>query len=182
MRRDTGNIDIFLIISSAAAIMFLVFTVVLYGAKEREKNDRVNAQNRLDKTLSAKEKVDLELREAEIENAAAKANLKAADDKLEALSRRLEELVASDIEKTSVIKQKDETVSRLKADLEELRAERDRLVVDLEKSSYDYRQLKVYLDNVMKTNEEMDRKAKEISERYGVSLGTIVLNQNPKNK
>jgi len=177
MRISTNPVNIPLILSFAAAIIFLIFSFVLYGAKEKERETRISVQNRLDETLAAKERVELRLRDLEIEAAAVKANLKAKEDELGVMSGRLEEEKALSSEKSAALKEKDTQISRLTSNIGEVRIERDKIAGDLEKLNYEHQQLKFYLDNLMKTKEEIDAKAKEIIKKQGVSLGTIVLNQ-----
>ena len=65
----------------------------------------------------------------------------------------------------------------MKMSLENERAEKDSILKKIEKTNEENINLKAQLDNLLKTKEEIDKKAKELIEREGVSLGTIVVDQ-----
>jgi len=169
-----------LIILAVVSGILLCSVVMLYSMKEAEKEKRVNVQRHLDEVLVAKQEIETKLRDAEIENSGIKANLKAEEEKLAVISKNLEDEKAAGAKTAAAAQEKDTEITYLKAKLAESNAERDKLLDDMQRLNEEQVRLKFYLENIMKTKEEMDKKAKEIAEKQGVSLGTIVINQKGK--
>jgi chromosome segregation ATPase len=180
MHKNISFVSTPLIFLSAVAIMLLVSTVALYNTKESEKKSRMDAQYMLDETRKAKQALELRLRDMEAESAAVKASLKDADEKIAVLSKYLEDEQALAGPKAAEIKERDAEILRLQARLEYIEAERSKLAGDIEKLNYEYMRLEFYFKNIMQAKEELDKKAKELAEREGVSLGTIVVKQGSK--
>ena len=174
------NINLSFILLSVLAAMLLVSLALLYNQKEAEQKMRANTERRLEEALVAKKALEAKLREAESENASIRNSLKAGEEKFAALSRSLEEEKASVAKTASGAQEKEAQIALLKARLAESDKERERLLRDLERLNNEHLQLKFYFENMMKTKEEMDKKAKEIAEKQGVSLGTIVVQQDSR--
>jgi chromosome segregation ATPase len=179
-RRIYKQINQPLLLLSVVAAMLLVSTVMLYIAKEAEKTEKANAQRRLSEALEARKTIEAKLREIENEAAGAKSSLKAQEEKIAALSKDLEEQKSASAKYAAAIKEKEAEIDCLKIRLAEAKAERDKLVGDLQRLNDEHVQLKFYFENIMKSKEEIDKKAKEIAEKQGISLGTIVIKQNSK--
>ena len=65
----------------------------------------------------------------------------------------------------------------MKTKVEYIRAEKEYAVKSLEKLNEEYLNMKFHLENLIKTKEELEVKAKELSEKEGVALGTVVIKQ-----
>ena len=75
------------------------------------------------------------------------------------------------------LQEHEDEIRALRSKLENEEAEKESLLKKVEKANEDYLSIKVQLENTLKTKEEMEQKAKELVEKEGVSLGTIVVDQ-----
>ncbi len=75
------------------------------------------------------------------------------------------------------IQSKEMEVQSLKMKVDEIRAEKEDVARSLTKLNEDYLNMKFYLENLVKTKDELKARAKELSEKEGISLGTVVVKQ-----
>jgi len=75
------------------------------------------------------------------------------------------------------IREEESEIQRLKAKIEEVKAEKQGVMTDLEKLNERHLSMKFQLENLLKTKEELENSAKELAEKEGVSLGTVVIKQ-----
>ena len=62
--------------------------------------------------------------------------------------------------------------------MEDAKTEKGEALKNLEKTNEAYLGMKFQLENLMKTKEELEKKASEITEKEGVSLGTVIIKRN----
>lgn len=162
-------------------IILLLFTVgSLYMMKESEKEKRVGLQRQVDALTIEKQNLEVRLKESEVTNAQSSSTIKFQEERIAMLSKDLEtERVASG-KSLSKIQEKEFEVQNLKARLEEAKIEKQEIQKSIEKLNEDYLNMKFQLENLMKTKEELEQKAKELSDKEGVSLGTVVIKR-PEN-
>lgn len=169
-----------LIILAVISGILFCSVLLLYNMKETEKEKRLNVQRNLDEVITAKKEIETKLQDTEVENSGIKAMLKQAEEKVIVLSTDLDNEKASVATAAAVLKEKDAEITTLKTKLTESNAEREKLLEDMQRLNEEQIRLKFYLENIMKTKEEMEKKAQEIADKQGVSLGTIVINQKAK--
>jgi len=165
------------ILLALTSAILLVGVIVLYSAKEGERAKKVSIQKELDTVAAAKLDAELRLRELEVANAGLMNDLAAQRERHNAVVKELENEKAMSRQHASAIKESDAKMGALMSKIDDLREERDSLMKDLEKLNEEYLNVKFYLANMLNTKEEMEKKAKELAEKQGVSLGTIVINQ-----
>lgn len=168
---------IFLIALSITTVILLYSTIVLFVIKESEKDKRIALQKRLDEVIVAKQDVETRMREMELLSVEIRSDLKLQREKVSMLTERLEEEKKLCAKYSGQLQQREFEMQSLKTKLQEEEAEKESLLKRLEKMNEEYLGLKFQLENLMKTKEEMEAKARELADKEGVSLGTIVINQ-----
>ncbi|MDD5423552.1 MAG: hypothetical protein WC592_07465 [Candidatus Omnitrophota bacterium] len=171
---------IFLISLSITTVILLYSTIVLFVIKESEKDKKISFQKRFEEVTIAKQDIETRLKEFEIANAEMKVSIRMQDEKIKTLSQRVEDERSQSAKSVSQLQQREFEFQSLKSKLAEEKAEKESLISRMEKISEERLELKLQLENMLKTKEEMDRKAKELAEKEGISLGTIVINQERK--
>ncbi|MFA5146419.1 MAG: hypothetical protein WC515_03450 [Candidatus Omnitrophota bacterium] len=174
MNRDIKLLVIFL---SVTSVILLYTTIVLFVLKENERDRKVMLQKRFDEVSMAKAEVESALKELEMANIEMKTNIKAQDEKIGILAQNLEEAKKALARALIKTDEREFEIQNLKRKLEEERAEKEDLLKRLEKVNEDYMNMKFQLDNLLRTKEELEKRAREITEKEGVSLGTIVIKQ-----
>jgi len=158
--------------------MILLFTTILfYTAKESERDKRMGLQKQVEELTIKEEASEAKLKEAEISNAQMAASIKFQEEKINTLTRELEDEKEARGKDLASIQAKELEVQSLKAKIEEARSGKEDAMKSLEKLNEEYLNMKFHLKNLIKTKEEMEAKAKEISEREGISLGTVIVKQ-----
>ena len=174
INRGDNIFSITLIIS----VIFLLLTVIsLYMAKEGERGKRVSLQKEIEGIIIEKQELDSKLKQAEAARSEAVLNIKLQEEKIGALSRDLEEEKAANTANVSKIQEKEFEINSLKTKIEDAKLEKQAAVVDMEKLNERFLGMKFQLENLLKTKEDLEKKAKEMIEREGVSLGTVVIKQ-----
>jgi chromosome segregation ATPase len=168
---------VFLIFLSITTVILLYSTIILFVIKESEKDKKMVLQKRLDEITVLKQDLESKVREIELANAEMKASLKIQEEKANMLSQRLDDEKSASGKYASQVQQREIEIQSLKSRLSEEKSEKDSLLGRIEKMNEEYLRLKFQLENMLKTKEEMDKRASELAEKEGVSLGTIVINQ-----
>ncbi len=171
------NLKVILIISSALSIVLLCTTVSFYILKENEKEKKIAIQKSLDETKAAKQSLENRLKDIEITNAELKTSIKSQEEKISMLSQTIEGEKLANKGYLANIQERDSDIEKLKAKIEEEKAEKEALLNQLEKLNENYLNMKFHLENLIKTKEELEKKAKELAEKEGISLGAIVIKQ-----
>lgn len=177
MNKDS---KIFLIALSVIAVILLYSTIVLFVVKENEKDRRISLQKSLEEVTVVKQDLEVRIREIELADAELKGSLKLQEEKVNMLSRRLDDEKSASSKYSLQISQRESEIQNLKSGIEAERTEKNSLLDRMEKMKEEYLNLKFQLENIIKTKEEMEKRAKELVEKEGVSLGTIVINQSSK--
>lgn len=163
-------------IASIAVIVLLLFsTILLYSMKESEKDKRISLQKRVDELVIKEETLSAKLKEVQMSNAEMSANIKFQDEKISMLTKDLEDEKESGGKAAAKIQEKELEVQNLKSKIEEVRADKLAIQKMLDKLNEDYLSMKFNLENVIKTKDELEARAKELSEKEGVSLGTVII-------
>jgi len=163
---------------SFITIILLLFTAIfLYITKESEKDKRMGLQKQVEE-LTIKEQVfEAKLKETEIANVQMAASIKFQEEKISMLAKGLEDEKEARGKNLASIQAKETEVQILKAKIEDIKAEKEDLLKRLEKFNEEYLNMKFHLENLIKTKEELEIKAKELSEKEGISLGTVIVKQ-----
>jgi len=169
-----------LISLSVAAGILLITTIAFYVIKENQKEKIGTLQKHLDETTAAKQNLEVKLKDVEIANAEMKSAVAAKDEKIDMLNKYLEEQKTLNGKAISKLQERDFEIRSLKAKIEEEKAEKEELIKRSDKLHENYLNIKFQLANLIKTKEEMERKARELADKEGVSLGTVVIKQAPR--
>jgi hypothetical protein len=164
-----------LIILSMLAVIFFVSTLSLYATKEGESRKKAEALKNLDAMAALKQDLDLKLNDALNQNNELKGVTKSYEDKIGELSRQFESQKNESLRSSKMLQDKELEVQSLKTKLDAERDEKDDLAKRLEKLYEEYVDIKQHLKNMLKTHAEMEKRAKELVEKEGISLGTIVI-------
>ena len=151
-----------------ACSILLCVVVTLFVMKEAEKDRRINTQKKLDETVAIEKELERTLHGLEIANADLKGTIRLQEEKINVIAERLNVSEAG-------IKEKDAELGTLRARMEDAIREKEELSKRLDKSFEDYLSIKFQLENLVKTREELEKRAKDIAEKEGISLGTIVI-------
>ena len=173
---DENNIQ--LTILSMAAAVFLCLAAFFFFLKETEHREKTALKTNFDKVVTSEEDLKKQLKELEISKSELETTVKFHEDKITLLTRGLEAEETRLKQSESKLLQKDMDIDELKAKLAQAIQERDALVQRLDKQSEEVYSLKYQLDTILKSKEELEKKARDLAEKGPVSLGTIVIKQN----
>ena len=163
---------------SFITIILLLFTAIfLYITKESERDKRMGLQKQVEELTIKGQSFEAKLKETEIANAQMAASVKFQEEKMNMLARGLEDEKAANSKSIAKIQEKEFEIQNLKAKIEEIKADKRGIARDLEKLYEHHLNMEFQLENLVKTKEELEKKAREISEKEGVSLGTVVIKQ-----
>ena len=171
---------IFLIVSFVVIILLLFLAVYLYMMKENEKDKRMSLQKQFDVLTVEKQNLEARLKDADVANVQATSNIKFQEEKIDMLSKGLEEEKAANNKNIAKIQEKEFEIQNLKAKVDEVRGEKLESLRTLSRLNEAYMNLKFQLENLVKTKEELEKKAKEVAEQEGVSLGTVIIKRPDK--
>ncbi|MCX5668063.1 MAG: hypothetical protein NTY34_07145 [Candidatus Omnitrophica bacterium] len=164
-------------ISFVTIILLLFTTIFLYITKESERDKRMGLQKQVEELTIKGQSFEAKLKETEIANAQMAASVKFQEEKMNMLARGLEDEKAANSKSIAKIQEKEFEIQNLKAKIEEIKADKRGIARDLEKLYEHHLNMEFQLENLVKTKEELEKKAMEISEKEGVSLGTVVIKQ-----
>lgn len=167
--------NVFLTASFIVIIMLLFAVGSMYMIKESEKDKRINLQKQVDSLLIEKQNLEIKLKDAEVANIQISSNIRLQEEKINALAKELEGQKTINDKNAAKLREKEMETQNLKDRIEEVRGERLDALKTLDRLNEAYLNLKFQLENLMKTKEELEDKAKEIAEKEGVSLGTVVI-------
>ncbi len=163
---------------SFITIILLLFTAIfLYITKESERDKRIGLQKQVEELTIKGQSFEAKLKETEIANAQMAASIKFQEEKINMLAKGLEDEKEARGKNLANIQAKEIEAQNLKAKVEEVRAQKEDVVKSLEKLNEEYLNMKFHLENLIKTKEELETKAKELSEKEGISLGTVIVKQ-----
>lgn len=165
----------FLTVSFMVIILLLFAVGSLYMMKENEKEKRINLQRQVDTLTIEKQSLEVRLKESDVANAQAASTIKFQEEKISALSKDLEDEKAAGGKNVVKLQEKEFEIQNLKARIEEVKAEKQEVQKNAEKLNEDYLNIKFQLENLVRTKEELEKKAKELTDKEGVSLGTVVI-------
>lgn len=165
----------FLTVSFMIIILLLFAAGSLYMMKENEKDKRINLQRQVDTLTIEKQNLEVRLKESEVANTQAASAIKFQEEKIGMLSKNLEDEKTAADKNITRLQEKEFEIQNLKARIEEARAEKQEAQRNTEKLNEDYLNIKFQLENLIKTKEELEKKAKELADKEGVSLGTVVI-------
>ena len=174
------NGKIFLIASLTVIVVLLFTSGVLYMTKESEKDKKVSLQRQVDSLLTEKQNLETKLKEAEIATVQSESNIKFQDEKISMLNKSIEDEKIANSKNLTKIQEKEFEIQHLKDKIDEVKAEKMVALKDLEKLYKHHLALELEFENLAKAKEELDNRSKEIAEKEGVSLGTVVIKQ-PRN-
>ena len=164
-------------ISFITIILLLFATVFLYVTKESERTKRIGLQKQVEELTIKGQSFEAKLKETEIANAQMAASIKFQEEKINMLAKGLEDERAVSGKNIAKIQEKEFEIQNLKVKIEEIKAEKYGIAKDLEKLYEHHLNMEFQLENLLKTKEELERKAKDLVEKEGVSLGTVIVKQ-----
>ena len=166
---------IFLIASFMVIILLLFAVVSLYMAKESEKEKRTNLQRQVDGLSVEKQNLEAKVRDLELTGIQTASSIRFQEEKISALAKDLEDEKAVVAKNITALQAKEFEIQSLKTRIEEMKAEKLDMQKNAEKLNEDYLNIKFQLENLIKTKKELEKKARAIAEKEGVSLGTVVI-------
>ena len=175
MNKDGSKVV--LIALSVVCFILLYSTVAFYIMEEGEKGKKNALQKKFDEVTAVKQGLEAKLKEAEMLTVELKTRLKTQEETIDTMTKSIDEAKSENNRNFIKLQSRENEIRAMKTKLENEKAEKDSLLKKIEKANEDYLNLKVQLENMLKTKEEIDRKAKELVEKEGVSLGTIVVNE-----
>lgn len=164
-------------ISVVTIILLLFTTIFLYITRESERDKRMGLQKQVEELTIKGQNFEAKLKETEIANAQMAASIKFQEEKINMLVKGLEDEKEARSKSLASVQAKELETQSLKAKIEEIRAEKEGVMRNLEKLNEEYLNMKFHLENLIKTKEELEVKAKELSEKEGISLGTVIVKQ-----
>jgi len=164
-------------ISFITIILLLFSTIFLYVTKESEKEKRIGLQKQIEELTIKGQGFEAKLKEAEIAGAQMAASIKFQEEKINMLTKDLEDEKAAGAKSTARMQEKEFEIQNLKAKIEEIKTDKRGIAKDLEKLYEHHLNLEFQMENLVKTKEELEKKAKELVDKEGVSLGTVVIKQ-----
>ena len=166
---------IFLIASIAVIILLLFVVVSLYMIKENEKEKRTNLQRQVDTLTIEKQNLETKIKELELTGVQTASSIRFQEEKISSLTKALEDEKAAVAQNLTALQGKEFEIQGLKTRIEEMKEEKLYIQKNAEKLNEDYLNMKFQLENLIKTKEELRKKAREIAAKEGVSLGTVVI-------
>ena len=166
---------IFLIASFMVIILLLFAVVSLYMAKENEKEKRTNLQRQVDGLSIEKQNLEAKVRDLELTGIQTASSIRFQEEKISALAKDLEDEKAVVAKNITALQAKEFEIQSLKTRIEEIKAEKLDMQKNAEKLNEDYLNIRFQLENLIKTKKELEKKARAIAEKEGVSLGTVVI-------
>ena len=166
---------IFLIASFMVIILLLFAVVSLYMAKENEKEKRANLQRQVDGLSIEKQNLEVKVRDLELTGIQTASSIRFQEEKISALTKDLEDEKAVVAKNITALQAKEFEIQSLKTRIEEMKAEKLDMQKNAEKLNEDYLNIRFQLENLIKTKKELEKKARAIAEKEGVSLGTVVI-------
>jgi chromosome segregation ATPase len=164
-------------ISLITIILLLFTTLFLYIAKESERDKRMGLQKQVEELTIKGQSFEAKLKETEMANAQMAASIKFQEERINMLARGLEDEKEAKSKNIAKIQEKEFEIGNLKTKIEEIKAEKYGIAKDLEKLYEHHLNMEFQLENLLKTKEELEKKAKELVEKEGISLGTVVVKQ-----
>ena len=178
MSKDSNKIVV--IALSVVCFILLYSTIAFYTMEETEKGKKNTLQKRFDEVTIVRQDLEAKLKDIETMNTELKTRLRAQEDTISTMTQRIETQKKENLQNIFKLQARGNDVRGMKAKLENERIEKDSLLKKIEKANEDIMNLKAQLENTIKTKEEADKDAKELIEKEGVSLGTIVVSDRQK--
>jgi len=173
MNKD-GN-RIVLIALTVACFILLYSTVAFYVMEESEKGKRHALQKKVDEITVLRQDLEAELKETETLAIELRARLTTQEDTISNMTKALDEERHANNTNLFKLKERENEIRAMRAKIDNEKAEKDNLLKKLEAANEECLGIKAQLENDLKSKAEEDVKAKEISEREGLSLGTVVV-------
>lgn len=173
---NNGSNKAVVIALSLACFILVCSTVAFYAMEEGERVKKLTVQKKFDDTLAAKQDLEQKLSAAEIGAVELKGRLKTQEDTIAALTGQIEAEKKANKDVLAKLQARENEIRDMSMRLETARSKEAALLANIDKVNNDYLALKTQVETVSKTKDEEDRKAKEVAEKEGVSLGTIVVN------
>ncbi len=174
MDKDGGKVA--LISLSIACFLLLYSTVAFYVMEEGEKGKKNALQKKLDEITVLKQGTDVKLKDADALTVELKTRLKTQEETIADITKKLDEEKQTNAAGSLKLGERENEMRGLKVDLENSKAQAADLARKIAKANDDYLKIKLQMDNMSKAKEDAAVKSKEILEKEGVSLGTVVVN------
>lgn len=163
---------------SLITIILLLFTAIFLSiTKGSERDKRMGLQKQFEELTIRGQSFEAKLRDAEIANAQMAASIKFQEEKMNMLAKGLDDEKAVNSKNVAKIQEKEFEIQNLKAKIEEIQASKRGIARDLEKLYEHHLDMEFQFENLLKTKEELEKKAKELVEKEGISLGTVIVKQ-----
>lgn len=165
------------VISLVVIILLLFAVIFLYVTKESERDKRIGLERQIEELTMKGQNFEAKLKETEIANAQMAASIKFQEEKINMLAKGLEDAKEVNSKNAAKIQEKEFEIQSLKAKMEEIKTEKRGIAKDLEKLYEHHLNLEFQLENLIKTKEELEKRASELVEKEGISLGTVIVKQ-----
>ena len=163
---------------SLLTLVFLSLSVALYLSDQRNRRENAVLTAELDHATAVKQELKKKLQELDYEKKALEINIKFHEEKIQLLTQQLDQERAELKDAEAKLIMKDSEIERMRTLLGREREEKTALSERIDKQAEDVFALREQLRTMLKTKEELEKKARDLAENGPVSLGTIVVRQN----
>ena len=174
---NNSSNKIVVIALSVVCFILLYSTIAFYVMEETEKGKKNGLQKKFNEITLVKEDLETKLKDIETMNVELKTRLKSQEDTISSMTERIEIQKKENMQNIFKLQARGNDIRGMRAKIENERIEKESLLKKIEKANEEAVNLKLQLDNLTKTGQEADKNAKDIAEKEGVSLGTIVIDQ-----
>lgn len=164
------------------AILFLGLSIALYVQKEIEMKEKITLKAQLEESRNTQKRLEENLRNLQTSSASLETKMKLSEEQISQLTQKVSQAVLDAKETEEALKEKDNQILELKTKIHTLEKQKEELTVRLEKQYAEYFEMQNHLKMVLKTKEELELRAKELTENGPVSLGSVIVQQVPRQK
>ena len=165
----------------ACAVLFCAASV-FYVLKEREEKEKLSLRSELSQASDHQKKLEADLHELQVSNSSFQERIKFQEDKISELAQSVEAVRAEREKAQAVVLEKESEIEKLRAQIQNAEREKRDLLSRLDKQYAEYYDMKFQLNSILKTKEELEKKARELAENGPVYLGTVIIRQNEGSK
>ena len=171
--------EFYSIVLGIALAAALCTASVFYFLKENEAGEKLRAQRQLEGVTQAQRKLEGDMMDLRVSSAELREKISRQEETIASLTQDLTEQRSLRQKAEAEIAVKQAEMEGLHERIRKADEARAELENRLEKQYEDYYQMKTQLGTLLKTKEELEQKAKELAENGPVSLGTVIIRQNP---
>jgi chromosome segregation ATPase len=168
------KVRLIVILLSSLLVLFFCSAILLGIIAQREKTQRIELSELLDRTTKEKQVVEKRLAEINKIKSELESSLREAEGKIADLIVKLEEAESAKTALSSELSEREKVIGDLNAKFESEKREKAELADRLTKSEEEYKTLKAQVEQLETLKVELERKLQEAATK-GVQLEKIVV-------